>query len=200
MKNLKIYTIFCLSGYRDSNAGPPAPKAGALTGLRYTPKPLSGTKVRIISQSAIPSPQEKPLGEGVARGRSDPGGIQTHDLQNRNLTLYSAKLPSLLLPLCALQRYIFLPNRLIPLCSRIETIAPICLLYEKKKSSLPPPKVGGDGSSLFCGATHSLLWIRFCVDNLAPYLSSWMGARVDVIICVNSLFRQYTSFLVSWCE
>jgi hypothetical protein len=24
---------------------------------------------------------------------SDPGGIQTHDLQNRNLTLYSAKLP-----------------------------------------------------------------------------------------------------------
>ena len=102
-----------------------------------------------------------------------------------------------LLPLCALQRYIFLPNRLIPLCSRIETIAPICLLYEKKKSSLTPPKVGGDGSSLFCGATHSLLWIRFCVDNLAPCLSSWMGARVDVIICVNSLFRQYTSFLVS---
>ena len=25
----------------------------------------------------------------------DPGGIQTHDLQNRNLTLYSAKLRSL---------------------------------------------------------------------------------------------------------
>ena len=24
--------------------------------------------------------------------KSDPGGIQTHDLQNRNLTLYSAKL------------------------------------------------------------------------------------------------------------
>ncbi len=24
----------------------------------------------------------------------DQGGIQTHDLQNRNLTLYSAKLPS----------------------------------------------------------------------------------------------------------
>ena len=67
MKNLKIYTIFCLSGYRDSNAGPPAPKAGALTGLRYTPKPLSGTKVRIISQSAIPSPQEKTLGEGDTR-------------------------------------------------------------------------------------------------------------------------------------
>ena len=28
--------------------------------------------------------------------RSDSGGIQTHDLQNRNLTLYSAKLPSLM--------------------------------------------------------------------------------------------------------
>ena len=27
-------------------------------------------------------------------GVSDSGGIQTHDLQNRNLTLYSAKLPS----------------------------------------------------------------------------------------------------------
>ena len=31
-----------LSGYQDSNLGPPAPKAGALTGLRYTPKLLSG--------------------------------------------------------------------------------------------------------------------------------------------------------------
>ena len=27
-----------MSGYKDSNLGPPAPKAGALTGLRYTPK------------------------------------------------------------------------------------------------------------------------------------------------------------------
>ena len=26
-----------LSGYQDSNLGPPAPKAGALAGLRYTP-------------------------------------------------------------------------------------------------------------------------------------------------------------------
>ncbi len=26
------------SGYQDSNLGPPAPKAGALTGLRYIPK------------------------------------------------------------------------------------------------------------------------------------------------------------------
>ena len=27
-----------VSGWRDSNPRPPAPKAGALTGLRYTPK------------------------------------------------------------------------------------------------------------------------------------------------------------------
>ncbi len=27
----------CVSGYQDSNLGPPAPKAGALTGLRYIP-------------------------------------------------------------------------------------------------------------------------------------------------------------------
>ena len=26
-----------VSGYQDSNLGPPAPKAGALTGLRYIP-------------------------------------------------------------------------------------------------------------------------------------------------------------------
>ncbi len=30
-----------LSGYQDSNLGPPAPKAGALTGLRYTPNKKS---------------------------------------------------------------------------------------------------------------------------------------------------------------
>ena len=29
---------YFLSGYQDSNLGPPAPKAGALTGLRYIPK------------------------------------------------------------------------------------------------------------------------------------------------------------------
>ena len=33
-----IRHIFMLSGYQDSNLGPPAPKAGALTGLRYIPK------------------------------------------------------------------------------------------------------------------------------------------------------------------
>ena len=32
-----IIKAFFLSGYQDSNLGPPAPKAGALTGLRYTP-------------------------------------------------------------------------------------------------------------------------------------------------------------------
>ena len=29
--------LYLLSGYQDSNLGPPAPKAGALTGLRYIP-------------------------------------------------------------------------------------------------------------------------------------------------------------------
>ena len=37
------------------------------------------------------NPQIKWLSADLIR---DPGGIQTHDLQNRNLTLYSAKLPS----------------------------------------------------------------------------------------------------------
>ena len=32
-----IYRLSFLSGYQDSNLGPPAPKAGALTGLRYIP-------------------------------------------------------------------------------------------------------------------------------------------------------------------
>ena len=34
---LTISVLLSLSGYLDSNQGPPAPKAGALTGLRYTP-------------------------------------------------------------------------------------------------------------------------------------------------------------------
>ncbi len=39
-KHLVLCTLLNLSGYQDSNLGPPAPKAGALTGLRYTPKAL----------------------------------------------------------------------------------------------------------------------------------------------------------------
>ena len=35
-KGVTIVTPF-KSGYQDSNLGPPAPKAGALTGLRYIP-------------------------------------------------------------------------------------------------------------------------------------------------------------------
>ena len=35
--NSKPLYSYYLSGYQDSNLGPPAPKAGALTGLRYTP-------------------------------------------------------------------------------------------------------------------------------------------------------------------
>ena len=48
-----------------------------------------------------PIAPRKPFGGGDTRERSDPGGIQTHDLQNRNLTLYSAKLPSLIASLCS---------------------------------------------------------------------------------------------------
>ena len=34
----KFYIVRLLSGWQDSNLRPPAPKAGAITGLRYTPK------------------------------------------------------------------------------------------------------------------------------------------------------------------
>ena len=37
IKKKELVTTCSLSGYQDSNLGPPAPKAGALTGLRYTP-------------------------------------------------------------------------------------------------------------------------------------------------------------------
>ena len=36
-----------LSGWQDSNLRPPAPKAGALTGLRYTPKMGMGVSVGV---------------------------------------------------------------------------------------------------------------------------------------------------------
>ena len=34
---MSIIEDYPLSGWRDSNSRPPAPKAGALTGLRHTP-------------------------------------------------------------------------------------------------------------------------------------------------------------------
>ena len=37
--------LFSLSGYQDSNLGPSAPKADALTGLRYTPNRFASAKV-----------------------------------------------------------------------------------------------------------------------------------------------------------
>ncbi len=38
--------LFTKSGYQDSNLGPPAPKAGALTGLRYIPYfPFAGANI-----------------------------------------------------------------------------------------------------------------------------------------------------------
>ena len=40
--HISVTPWFSVSGYQDSNLGPPAPKAGALAGLRYAPitKPL----------------------------------------------------------------------------------------------------------------------------------------------------------------
>ena len=42
-----------LSGWQDSNLRPPAPKAGAITGLRYTPKASANIKLLISSQSVL---------------------------------------------------------------------------------------------------------------------------------------------------
>ena len=36
-----INVNFLMSGWQDSNLRPPAPKAGAITGLRYTPKAVA---------------------------------------------------------------------------------------------------------------------------------------------------------------
>ncbi len=38
-------SVFPLSGYQDSNLGPSAPKADALTGLRYTPNFFACAKI-----------------------------------------------------------------------------------------------------------------------------------------------------------
>ena len=35
--HISVTPWFSVSGYQDSNLGPPAPKAGALAGLRYAP-------------------------------------------------------------------------------------------------------------------------------------------------------------------
>ena len=41
---IKMITGFSLSGWQDSNLRPPAPKAGAMTGLRYTPSDVKISK------------------------------------------------------------------------------------------------------------------------------------------------------------
>lgn len=46
-------TDFSWSGYQDSNLGPSAPKADALTGLRYTPNRFATAKVD--KKSIIPN-------------------------------------------------------------------------------------------------------------------------------------------------
>ena len=40
--------VFILSGYQDSNLGPPGPKPGALAGLRYTPKNITSIIERVL--------------------------------------------------------------------------------------------------------------------------------------------------------
>ena len=49
-KELYHYNSFPSSGYQDSNLGPPAPKAGALTGLRYIPNHIRLT-LSLLSDS-----------------------------------------------------------------------------------------------------------------------------------------------------
>ena len=49
-----------VSGYQDSNLGPPAPKAGALTGLRYTPNCFSDSHVGAEREGFEPSVQFNP--------------------------------------------------------------------------------------------------------------------------------------------
>ena len=114
-----------------------------------------------------PIAPRKPFGGGDTRGRSDPGGIQTHDLQNRNLTLYSAKLPSLIASSCPAKVHFSSQPLDTTLLKNRDDSPPFAYYTERKRAPF-----------------HSLK-------------SEGMGARVDVIICVNSLFRQYTSFLVS---
>ena len=43
-----IHLASISSGYQDSNLGPPAPKAGALTGLRYIPRRQRGEVIQIF--------------------------------------------------------------------------------------------------------------------------------------------------------
>ena len=50
MRGFKMFS----SGYQDSNLGPPAPKAGALTGLRYTPKTIKKNAVEARFELAVP--------------------------------------------------------------------------------------------------------------------------------------------------
>ena len=61
----------------------------------------SGGMTRFQGADSKENPQSSPTSEACKKRKfpkklplfpSDPGGIQTHDLQNRNLTLYSAKL------------------------------------------------------------------------------------------------------------
>ena len=48
-----MITGFLLSGWQDSNLRPPAPKAGAITGLRYTPNNIVNNLMVSLNQIII---------------------------------------------------------------------------------------------------------------------------------------------------
>ena len=47
------------SGWQDSNLRPPAPKAGAITGLRYTPKASANIELLIRKQNLFKSEKDQ---------------------------------------------------------------------------------------------------------------------------------------------
>ncbi len=52
-KSLQINERTFLSGWQDSNLRPPAPKAGAITELRYTPKADANIALKFRKQNVL---------------------------------------------------------------------------------------------------------------------------------------------------
>lgn len=71
---------------------------------------------------------------------SDPDGIQTHDLQIRNLTLYSAELPGPFLPLytAKVDNSLDISSLFIPFCRAIAIKSTIshCLCHRRRKAAV----------------------------------------------------------------
>jgi hypothetical protein len=96
-----IFAVFCwvlvpmLSGYQDSNLGPPAPKAGALAGLRYTPIDLCGeqeirTLDTLLRYTHFPGVRHRPLGQLSILSINKHG---RRDSNSRQLVLETSALP-----------------------------------------------------------------------------------------------------------